>query len=132
MTKALVDMMENESPFIIKGIPSSLMRMFLPPDVADFLEIPEHKFEELIIKLAVHFAADVEHIADESSRRRKLIRKFNLHLIGWMINVDRGGKRAQFEIPDHLRRRWDYGKKEEAMTFWQRLWRWLKSLISRH
>jgi len=131
MTHALLEMMETESPRIFKGMPANMMRLFLPSNVADFLKVPDHKFEEFILKLALHFATDIEHIVDESERHRKLIRIFNIHLIQWMINVDRGGKRAKFEIPDYFRRRWNYGAQEEELSFWQRLFRWVKSMFGR-
>jgi len=84
-----------------------------------------------LLNLALHFATDIEHLSDESEKRRKLIRIFNIHLIQWIINVDRGGKRSKFEIPDHLRQRWDYGSKEESLSLWQRLARWIVSLFGK-
>jgi hypothetical protein len=131
MTQALLEMMEEDAPHIFRDVPSSLMRLFLPPDVADFLGVPNHKFEKRLIEFEVHFSAKIEHLIGTNERRRGLIRIFNLHLIQWFVNVDRGGKRARFEIPDHFRRKWDYGVKEENLSFWQRLVRWLRLRFKR-
>jgi hypothetical protein len=105
LTQALLEMMEESSPLLFKGMPAGLMRHFLPEAVADGLAIPIHRLGEQIVVDSLHLAGlDGEFIASTSGCR--ILRHFNINLIQNMINVDRGGQRTKFEIPDSLQKEW--------------------------
>ena len=105
MTAALLDMLETHCPPLQKRVPAALMRLFLPPAVADDLEVPVHHLDELLLSqaLRVRKALDVSTGGD---RRRALFRNFGIHVIQLMITVELRGKRAQFRVPDQLKQEW--------------------------
>lgn len=130
MTQALLGVLEENSPPAFKGFSAALMHYLLPPGVATGLAVPEHRLEERLAAAAAHDESEVENRLDESTRFTRLIRRFNLELLQWMIDVDRGGQRAPFAIPDDLRKSWQLPAAHEP-TFARRLWRWGASRLER-
>jgi len=125
LTKALLDMMERNSELPpLQGMPSTLMRHFLPENVADFLGIPKHPLERLAVDALELLAQGEEVSLRDSPAIQHAARYFSVHFIEWMINVELGGRSAPFVIPLHLQRRWGIGKETEP-TFFQRFLAWL-------
>lgn len=131
MTEALLQMLEEQLPRLFRGFPPSLMRLCLPSNVADFLEVPRHWFSLLIVKLDLWLAVRIVRHIRRDHHKRRVLRWFNLHLIQLMVDVDRGGNRAKFDVPGFLRRKWDFGEREEHLSFWARFRRWMGSLTRR-
>ena len=126
MTEALLEMMKrNSGGELLGNMPAALMRHFLPAQVADFLGIPNKGWAHWVVKIAVALGAQIEHFAERWSLLESLARYFSIHFIQWMITVDLNGRRAAFEIPDVLARRWHLDPDTEP-TFFERLERWAR------
>lgn len=127
MTRALLDFMEENVPLhALDGLPASLMRLFFEPypGVADELGIPAHRLEERLLRVATELGGRIASTIDAEAHRYRLLRAASIAWIQLWINVDRGGQRAQFEVPTDLREYWDLPNVEEP-SVWERLGRWV-------
>jgi hypothetical protein len=103
LTVALLEMYDRIIPGrFMDGISSTLMRQFLPPDVADGLGVPKANYTRYIVWL-------MRQAAGLGVFRKTLLgryRRFNLELIQAMLTLERGGTRPAFAIPTHLADGW--------------------------
>jgi Dyp-type peroxidase family len=127
MAHALLEMLESNAPPLFKGFPAALMRHFLSAETADQLGVPRHRLDERIIDVATRLAGELDDVVEHSKRRERIIRRFSLHLLQWMVDVDRGGKRSQFHIPSDLQKRWAPPSGGREATFWGNLVHWFAS-----
>ena len=119
MTQALLGMLEHAT-LVRKGIPSALMRHFLPAGVADGLGIPVSDETDFVEQL-VDAGATLHRVSD-SFLPDHLLRKLSIQLLKTMLSVELIGRRADFNIPSDL---------EEAIAVdaeaRARLERWIQS-----
>jgi len=106
MTSSLLAMLQHNSPPGFKRLPAALMQLFLPPGVADGLEVPHYKLQEQLVEAGVHSAALMDRASGGAARRR-VFRSFAVHMIQLLITVEMGGHRAPFHIPLELRSSWE-------------------------
>jgi len=125
LTQALLEMLGESTPPGFKEFPAGLMRHFLDHDVAEGLGIPQCRLAEHLAVAESHMQGRVGQILGGSCLGRPL-RHFNVALLQWLINVDRGGRRAQFAIPDDLHKYWHQPLVEEE-GFGERLFKWIKA-----
>jgi hypothetical protein len=113
MTKALIDLMDEMTPFhsFQETIPP-LIRHLIGDDVADMIDVPESKLPELgrLTRLNKWFFV---HIFGQSHRdtpryelASRIARPFGYDLVHGLFRLERGGVRARFDMPDHLARSW--------------------------
>lgn len=103
LTVALVKMYDRIIPgTFIDGISSTLMRQFLPPEVADGLGVPKANYTRYIV-WGMRQAAGLGIFRNTMLAR---YRRFNLELIQAMLTAERGGQRPGFAIPTHLADGW--------------------------
>jgi hypothetical protein len=121
MMAALLHMMQANVPAAFQTVPACLIREFLPPDVATFLGVPSHRFEEELIRLAQHALQPLERFLDMESRRHALVRAFSLHLLRWMITVDLDGRPTRFRLPESLHQGWELAPPDSEESFWDKL-----------
>ena len=121
MMAALLTMMQSNVPRAFHTVPGCLIREFLPDDVAGFLDVPSHRFEEELIRLAERALLPLERFVDVEARRRALVRGFSLHLMGWMIGVETDGRPAKFTIPVSLTEAWQLAPADSEESFWEKL-----------
>jgi len=129
MTGAMLEMLESNAPPLFKGFPAAMMRHFLSAETADQLGVPRHRLDERIIDVATQLAGALDNVVEHSKRRERIIRRFSLHLLQWMVDVDRGGKRSQFHIPPDLLKHWAPPSGGSEATFWGDLGHWLASRV---
>ena len=123
LTQALLEMLEESTPPGFKNFPAGLMRHFLPDGLAEGLDIPQCRLAEHLAEAEGHLEGRAEQILGGSCLGRP-VRHFNLALLQWLINVDRGGRRTPFAIPDDLQKYWRQPLvKEEG--FGERLLKWI-------
>jgi len=121
MTRALLDMLEDNIPGErFDGFGASLMRHFLPQDVADGLEIPHHALCDRIIPVVAAITGVLDHTLHRPEDQLQAYRKFSLHIMEFVVGVERGNARAGFQIPTHLHEHWGIVGPEE-LTFWDQL-----------
>src|SRR5206468_12037415 len=106
MLAALLGMLTQNSPLLLKGLPAALIRRFLPSDIADGLQVPNRTLERLTASGFAALASRFDRTIGRSKERESAFRCFSLHLIQWMINVDLGESRAKFNIPGRLHQDW--------------------------
>jgi hypothetical protein len=103
---ALLRMMEAHVP--VRGLrfgPASLMRLFLPPAVADALAVPRRPLADRLVRGAARLAG-LGHALFDSRLGHRFFRGFNLRLVQAILDQERGGKRPAFDLPLSLRGRW--------------------------
>jgi hypothetical protein len=114
MTKALLDLMDEMTPFhsFQETIPP-LIRHLIGDDIADMLDVPKSKLPELgrLTRLNKWFFV---HIFGQSHRdtpryelASRIARPFGYDLVHGLFRLERGGVRAPFDMPDHLARSWE-------------------------
>jgi len=107
LTTALRAALDRETPgTIFDGFSDALMRLFLPKDVAVFLQIPHKPVESAIVWLMKPFIGDLDGAIDKNPRARTLLREFNLMLIDSLLRNQLGRKRPPFVIPTELHSGW--------------------------
>jgi ER-bound oxygenase mpaB/B'/Rubber oxygenase, catalytic domain len=113
MTKALLDLMDEMTPFhsFQETIPP-LIRHLIGDDIADMIDVPKSKLPELgrLTRLNKWFFV---HIFGQSHRdtpryelASRIARPFGYDLVHGLFRLERGGERAPFDMPDHLARSW--------------------------
>jgi len=121
MMTALLHMMQSNVPMAFHTVPGCLIREFLPTDVAQFLGVPSHRFEEEVIRLVERALLPLERFIDVEAKRRALVRGFSLHLLGWMIAVETDGRPTKFTLPQSLTEAWQLAPADSEESFWQKL-----------
>jgi len=121
MMTALIGMMESNLPKIFSTMPSCLIREFLPPDVATFLAVPSHKFEETMIRLADEALRPLQRFINREAQRSALVRTFSIHMLRWMLTVELDGQPARFALPDSLQQDWQIAPPDSEESFWKKL-----------
>ncbi len=121
MMQALLGMMQSNTPHPFKTMPPSLLREFLPANVATFLGVPSHRFEEEMIRLADEALRPLQRFVNREAQRSALVRRFSIELLRWMLKVELDGQPARFAIPDSLHEDWQIAPPDSEETFWQKL-----------
>lgn len=121
MMAALLEMMAHNVPPAFKTVPSSMIREFLPAEVATFLGVPDHFFERELLGLVERLTHPLEMFADHEARRHGVIRAFSIHLLNAMTTLDLDGQRARFALPDTLTEAWQLAPADSEESFWRRL-----------
>ena len=121
MMAALLGMMQTNVPKAFTTVPGCLIREFVPADVATFLGVPSHRFEEELIRLAERALLPLERFVDAEAKRSAVVRAFSLHLMGWMISVETDGRPAKFTLPESLQQAWELAPADSEDSFWEKL-----------
>jgi hypothetical protein len=107
LLRALLEMMEEKVPVrALRFGPASLMRLFLPRDVADALGVPRRYFADLAVRAAARLVGVVNDVTDALQLERRFFGHLNLAIIQAMLDHERGGKRPAFDLPLSLRGTW--------------------------
>ncbi len=107
LTRALIDMMEGMLPGRIfdPSVPA-MMRFFLPTEVANALSIERSLLGSIYVEVGAFLARCFTRWRLATPLRRFLFRHLSLAMIQAFIDHDRGGKRAEFDLPLSLRGAW--------------------------
>jgi hypothetical protein len=124
MTRALIEMLQKNSPPLLEGIPTGLMRLFMEREIADYLGIPESRLHEYLAQVLVEFAKFVDRDLEASHWQAMLFRHHILSLIEGMIKVEAGPQRDFFRLPTHLHRKWRGGNHKSEEGLWGHLADW--------
>jgi ER-bound oxygenase mpaB/B'/Rubber oxygenase, catalytic domain len=114
MTKALLDLMDEMTPFhrFQDTIPP-LIRHLIGDDIADMLDVPQSKLPQLgrLVRLNKWFFVHIFGRSERDSPRYELAsriaRPFGYDLVHGLFRLERGGIRAPFDMPGHLARSWE-------------------------
>jgi ER-bound oxygenase mpaB/B'/Rubber oxygenase, catalytic domain len=125
MLHALLELLKKDTPLPMKWAPGSTIRYLLPPRAADMIGVPPHRIGRRAIGMLAKLNGLVNRILGPAGIPSLFFRRFGLHVVNWLIKVDRGHARAKFDMPAHLRTYWGAPSAAEKKTFWQR---WLDQL----
>jgi hypothetical protein len=129
MTRALIEMLQKNSPPLMEGIPTGLMRLFMEREIADYLGIPESRLQEHLAKALVEFAKFVDRDLEASHWQAMLFRHHILSLIEGMIRVEAGPQREFFRLPTHLHKKWRGGIHKSEEGLWGHLADWIVARV---
>jgi hypothetical protein len=114
MTKALLDLMDEMTPFHrLEETIAPLIRHLIGDDIADMLDVPKSKLPELgrLTRVNKWFFVQIFGRSKRDSARYELAsriaRPFGYDLVHGLFRLERGGVRAPFDMPDHLARSWE-------------------------
>jgi hypothetical protein len=106
LAQALLQMMDHASPRFAHGIPPAIMRALLPPNVADFLGIPQSTVHKWAVNLMIGTARAIDKFTARRQHRTIVFRFLTMHLLQWMVTLNLG-RPARFEIPTTLSTKWN-------------------------
>lgn len=106
MAAALLTMMRNELRLgWLRGLPPTLMRFFLRQD-ARYLAIPRRDWTAVLVAAIHGMTRVLDRVVGSNRVSRSLYRNFTRRLLSELLTVEVGPTRPNFDIPDHLARRW--------------------------
>jgi uncharacterized protein (DUF2236 family) len=129
MTRALVLMLQRDSPPLLEGVPIGMMRLFMQAEVADYLGIPNSELEKDLAGMAVHFGRFVDLDLEKSQWQAMIFRHHILSLIEVMIKAEGGAERDFFRLPTDLHQKWRGASPESEEGLWGHLAEWIVSRI---
>lgn len=129
MTRALIDMLEKNSPPLLEGIPTGLMRLFIEKEVADYLGIPDSKLEKHLARIVVDAAKFIDRDLEDSQWQAMIFRHHILSLIEYMIKTEAGAQRDFFRLPTDLHKKWRGANPKSKQGIWGHLASWIESRL---
>jgi hypothetical protein len=129
MTQALIKMLENNSPPLLEGIPSGLMRLFIREDIADYLDIPKSELEKHLAMIVVNFAKFIDRDLKDSHWQAMIFRHHILSLIEELIKTEAGDQREFFRLPMDLHRKWRGTNPKSEEGVWGHLANWIVTRV---
>jgi uncharacterized protein with NAD-binding domain and iron-sulfur cluster len=113
LTASLIDMMRKNTPLrVLRPLGGSLMRLFLPPAVADSLGVPRNRIYDGIVRHGVRLVPLVNWTLRSVTGERHAFRRFSLTFLQAMIAAQSDGERPRFAIPQNLENEWWKGQRE--------------------
>lgn len=107
LTASLLQMMRQRTPGrLFDPIGGSLMRLFLPQDVADQLGVPRNVLYDPSVRLLVGFMRFFNFTLRSIIGDPQAYRRFSLSFVQTMLDAHLPDGRPRFAIPGNLRDRW--------------------------
>ena len=104
LTKALLDFMEQQTPgHFFKGFPATTIRTCIGDDVADLLAVPPSDWTKVLLEAEEGVVRLMDEFAHREHRLSKVIDLFSYAVVQDIVELERGGQRPNFNIPDGLR-----------------------------
>ncbi len=99
MTGPLLEVLDS---ITLRGVPSALMRMFLPADVANGLGVPRRPVADFLIQGMARVFGMIDTLLERFTRRSHVLRAASMSLVQGLIDMERGGNREPFRLPAGL------------------------------
>ncbi|HQR33674.1 MAG TPA: oxygenase MpaB family protein [Blastocatellia bacterium] len=107
MAEALVALMENQLPgTFFDGFAPTLIRYLLGDEMGDLLRLPQTDWTKKLIGPFRELCGLEQDEVEESVVMRKVVDVAGREFLKGLVWLERGGTRAPFKIPQHLRERW--------------------------
>lgn len=118
MTGPLLQALDRKT---LPGVPAALMRLFLPPHVADGLGVPHRPINDYVVKTLVRgFGWFDRTMLERFDRRSRVLRSASMGLMNHLLEWQRGGAREPFRIPESLDWFEDDGKRTVGQHVFER------------
>ncbi len=105
MTDALLGVARTPLPGPMKGLAASSVRFYVGDDVADLLDVPKADWTRHLLEGSVRLGGLLDR-APRWMRLESASSRFGRLMLQGMVDTERGGHRAAFEIPSHLDDQW--------------------------
>jgi hypothetical protein len=110
LTKALLEVIDDTGPNgLLGGLPAATMRHLLGDDIANMLDVPPGGWVENVLSPFNPVLRVISAVGDEPGLRG-FARWLSRGIMTSFVNVERGGDRPAFAIPQHLDTRWDLSR----------------------
>jgi uncharacterized protein (DUF2236 family) len=129
MTQALIEMLERNSPPLLEGIPTGLMRLFIREEIADYLDIPNSELEKHLARIVVNVAKFIDRDLKDSHWQAMIFRHHILSLIEGMIKAEAGDQHDFFRLPTDLHKKWRGANPKSEEGVWGHLADWIVSRV---
>ncbi len=112
MTAALIGGMQGLMPRLTPGLAGSMVHYFLDndpfqhQDVAAMLGVEPANWTQIIVHLVADVSGLIGLIGEGSRDAAAIIRHFSRPFVSALLDVERGGQRTGFQIPQTLRDQW--------------------------
>ena len=107
MTTALVGMArEQMHPWFLKGMPQTTMRHLIGDRTADLIGVPGADWTRLFFGPMGRLLARLSLAEQHDRLLRRILTRIGTQLVQGFVEIERGGDRATFALPDHLADRW--------------------------
>jgi hypothetical protein len=107
MTAALLGMArEQMHPRFLAGMPQTTMRHLIGDQVADLIGVPAADWTRLFFGPMRRLMSRVSLAEQHDWLLRRITTRIGTQLVRGFVDVNRGGERASFALPDHLADRW--------------------------
>ena len=104
LTAALLAFMQGKIPLkFLRGLPVVLMRRCIDADIAELLAIPRSDWTVVLVGLGDILVRIGEKIAPNHRRVHPVLDRLSTAIVQSLIDLDRGGERTPFAIPESLR-----------------------------
>ena len=104
LTSALVKFMQQQTPGrLFDGMPATIIRHAVDKDVADMLEVPRSNWTVLLLDVEEALSRFSERFLQRHVRSSHVLEQYAVTMVQGIIDMERGGQRTRFSIPDGLR-----------------------------
>ena len=103
LTNTLVQMMEDRTPRLIRGLPHTALRYFAGDHVAALLKVGPADWTTVLLNSQRGIFALADKLNHDSVGIGRLARSLNLLILNAILDVERDRHRPPFRIPDSLR-----------------------------
>ncbi|GAA3611100.1 oxygenase MpaB family protein [Microlunatus ginsengisoli] len=107
MTAALVGMArEQMHPRILRGMPQTTMRHLIGDETADLIGVPPGDWTRIFFGPMARLLGRLSMAEQHDRLLRAILTRIGTQLVKGFVEINRGGDRATFALPDHLADRW--------------------------
>jgi hypothetical protein len=104
LAKALLDFMQLQTPGkLFDGMPATIIRHAIDPQVADMLQVPESDWTVILLNIEEALARLFERFLQRDARSSRILERYSFNMVQEIVKIERGGKRTLFTIPSSLR-----------------------------
>ncbi len=104
LTNALVTFMEKQIPVrFLRGLPVAIIRRSIDPEIAEILGLPRANWNRHLVSVGDWIVRFFSLIRPEGRHVNLSLDRFATQIIQGLIDLERGGKRTPFKIPEDLR-----------------------------
>lgn len=106
MNTALLNMMQDELPVLLRTVPPALMRHFLGDRNAAWLGVPPHRVTEALLHPISFLNLDASMVFGACPESRIVAEHISNHILPAVVRLGNRLRPVPFAIPQNLRRHW--------------------------
>jgi hypothetical protein len=108
LTRNLLDLYEKLFPGeVFDGIVAAMIRQIVDPEVADWMQVPNSRAWDGVVRVGTRLARALERAEDTSTIATTVLDKASALLLGGSVRTLTNGQSTTLSIPTDLRERWE-------------------------